>query len=59
KRAQDEWSGFFRQGGGMIAGDRDDINYNLCFGDCDIFDEEFEDMSLRIFENVNKYMKEL
>ncbi|MDP4176556.1 MAG: exodeoxyribonuclease V subunit gamma, partial [Bacteroidota bacterium] len=59
KRAQDEWSGFFRQGGGMIAGDRDDINYNLCFGDCDIFDEEFEDMSLRIFGNVNKYMKEL
>ncbi|MDP4196939.1 MAG: exodeoxyribonuclease V subunit gamma, partial [Bacteroidota bacterium] len=59
KRAQDEWSGFFRQGGGMIAGDKDDINYNLCFGDCDIFDEEFEDMSLRIFENVNKYMKEL
>ncbi|MGE5412022.1 MAG: hypothetical protein ACM3MI_13760, partial [Clostridiales bacterium] len=59
KRAQDEWNGFFRQGGGMISGDRDELNYNLCFGDCDIFDEEFEDMALRIFGNVNKYMEEL
>jgi exodeoxyribonuclease V gamma subunit len=59
KRAQDEWNGFFRPGGGIIAGDKNDINYNLCFGDCDIFDEEFEDMAIRIFGNVNKYMKEL